>query len=189
METIKNSTKLMFCSSITTLILISSLFSTNLYSQDKSIIIITEKADQYEDIQYQSIEASQIINFSKLVRVYINRSSHVLIGDSPVALDNAGEAVKKILVDNIENKYGNLTPKSIVNAKLDLKLLVRKSVFTSKSDFKALMQFVNNTIWGLQKYYSNKVYGEEYPSLTQEQKDNINKLVPLHNYLAKDNEY
>ncbi len=173
------------------IIAVTILLSANLFGQD-TYITITNKGygpDQYENIQYQSIEVSQIIDFSKLVRVYINSSSIVLVDESPAAFDKTGETIKKVITTHIENKYGTLTPESIGAAKSDLKLLVRKSVFTDKADFKAFMQMIDNSIWGLQKHYSYEVYGVDYPSLSQEQKDNIKKLVPLNNYLAKDKEF
>ena len=105
----------------------------------------------------------------------------------PVAFDNTGETVKKILITNMENKYGTLNPETIVDAKNDFKILIRKSAFTNKDDYKTLMKKIDNTIWGLQKHYSYEVYGAEYKSLSQKQKNNINKLVPLQNFLAKDN--
>jgi|GEM_PF-1138740 len=168
---------------------IVTLFSSNLFAQDKDIII-TVKAlgpDQYSDIQYQSIEVSQIVDFSNLIRVFINKSSNVLIDKGPAAFDSTSDAIKKVLITHIENKYGELTPETIVNAKCDLKLLVRKSVYTNRDDYKAFMKMIDNAIWSLQSYYSISIYGIDFPSLTTTQKDNINKLIPLKNFLAKDN--
>ncbi len=46
---------------------------------------------------------------------------------------------------------------------------------------------INDAVRGLQNYYSIKVYCTSYPSLTKEQKDAVNRLVPLNDLLAKDN--
>ena len=170
-------------------LIIMLAFSLNISAQKQETIVtvIGRGADQYEDIQYRGIEVSQIIEFKNLVRVYINKASVVLIDNGPVAFDSTEVSIKKILISHVKEKYGNITPENINMARCDLKLLIRKSSYTKKEDHRLFMSMVNDAIWGLQKYYSNNVYGKSYPNLSQSQKDSINKLVPLMNLLAKDN--
>ena len=170
-------------------IIISLLFSISVSAQDQETIVtvIGRDACQYEDIQYRGIEVSQIVDFTNLIRVYINKSSIVLIDNGPVAFDSTGVSIRKILISYVYEKYGNITTENIDMASCDLKLLVRKSSFTKREDHRTFMSMVNESIWGLQKYYSNMVYNKEYPDLSQVQKDKINKLVPLKNLLAQDN--
>ena len=93
------------------------------------------------------------------------------------------------LLESINSNYGNLNSNTIINSGKSLKLLVKKSIYTSKADFKLIMEMINKTIWGLQDYYSNELYSINYALLKQQQKDKITNLIPLQNYLAKDNEY
>jgi hypothetical protein len=170
-------------------IIISIIFSINVSAQSQETIVTVTAigANHYEDIQYQGMEVNQIVDFSNLVRVYINKGSVVMVDNEPVAFDSTGVSIRKIFIADVESKFGNITIENIDKASCDLKLLVRKSAFTKRDDYHALMDMVNGAIWELQKYYSNNVYGKEYPELKQKQKDKINKLVPLKNLLAKDN--
>ncbi len=165
------------------------IFSINVSAQkQETIITVTAKgANHYEDIQYLGIKVNQIVDFSNLVRVYINKASVVMVDNNPVPFDSTGVSIRKIFIANVESKFGNITTENINIASCDLKLLVRKSSFTKREDYRAFMSLVNESIWGLQKYYSNEIYGEDYPELNQEQKNEINKLVPLKNLLAMDN--
>lgn len=160
-----------------------------LLSQEEQIFVTVVGNDpgQYDDITYRSIEINDNVDFSKLLRVYINKSSVVMVDLQPVAIDLVGETITKKLKDNVEHKTGKITPENIEVVSCTLQLLVRKSAFTNREDYRALMTMVNESIWGLQKYYSKEVYGKEYPELNQSQKDKVNNLVPLQNYLALDN--
>lgn len=173
-----------------TVIIISSTFlSKSLYCQNKIIAISAKADDKHENIQYRTINENEIINFSDLIRIYINKSSVTMVDMEVVRFDSIGNAVEKKLTYNIRNKYGDITSNTIVSSEQISPLLIKKSIYTSKNDFKLIMNMLNKTIWSLQDYYSSKLYSTNYNKLTQKQKDNINKLVPLQNYLAKDNEY
>ncbi len=161
-------------------------FSSSLFCQDITITCKANGEDHYENIQYSSIEVSQTLDPSKLIRVYINKSSVVMIDNSVDSFDKTGDIVFIKLKTNIEQNYGDLDTNSIVHAKDDLKILIRKSVLTSKADYKAMMEMVNESIWKLQQYISTKVYQLDYKSLSEEQQKNINKLVPLNNLLGED---
>jgi hypothetical protein len=188
MKTLKKFSKRLIARTMIVLTFIFVMISSALFSQEKEtvITIIAIGDGQYSDISYQSIKESQIVDFSNLLRVYINKASVVMVDNSPVAFDETGENIQKILETHVENKYGDITPETIGKAEGGMKLLVRKSVFTSKSDFKALMEMVNNSIWKLQQNFSNKIYNLDFNSLNPDQKDNIIKLVPIDNYLADD---
>lgn len=189
MPEITKKSKVMKPKIIFAMIIISMIFSINASAQKQQTIItvIGVEEDQYEDILYHGIEVNQIVDFSNLIRVYINKASVVMVDNNPVAFDKTAETIRTILITNVVNNHGNISADNIDNASCELKLLVRKSSFTKKEDYRAFMSMVNESVWGLQKYYSNKVYNKEYPSLTQNEKDRINKLVPLKNLLAKDN--
>lgn len=184
-----NNTKLSAMKKLITIVILI-VFIANPFTIHAQETIVTVKAqgpDQYENIQYKGIEVSQIIDFSNLIRVYINKASVILIDNGPVAFDSTEVSIKNILIADLNKKHGNITPENIDSARCDLKLLVRKSSYTKREDYRAFLSMINDAIWGLQKYYSNKVYARSYTSLTQEQKDSINRLVPLNNLLAKDN--
>ena len=168
------------------IIALITCFSCNIYSQDITATRIANGEGQYADIHYTSIEVSQIIDFSKLVKVYINKSSVILIEGNPASADEVGDIVFAKLKSNIEQKFGDLNEKTIVNSQTDLKILIRKSVFTNKEDYKVMMERVNESIWKFQQHISTKVYQVAYKSLSKEQQKNINKHVPLNNLLGED---
>ncbi len=162
---------------------------SELISQETQIVIsaMRKVGDQEEVITYQSIKESEIVDFSNLIRVYINKASVVVkVDDSLVLFNKTGDKIKRKLITNIENKYGKITPENIKNSKCDLVLLVRKSVFTNKSDFAALLEMINTTVFDLMEYYSQGVYKVDYDLLNTQQKSYIRNLVPLNNYLADD---
>lgn len=162
-------------------------FTSFSQSEDKIITVKSIEPNQYHSIQYQSIDINQNVDFSNLIRVYINKASIVMVDNKVVEFEKTGGIIKNLLLSNVKSKYGQLTIDNINESSCNLKLLIRKSIFTNKDDFKALMLMVDNTIWDLLKYYSNMVYEKEYSDLSTNQKNNINNLVPLHNFLAKDN--
>lgn len=167
------------------LIIVSSLATKG----QNSLVIIVKKADslnQFEDIQYSSISLNQTIDFDKLIRVYVNSKSKILVDHSISYMDDVGKIVYDKLKTNIETQTSPLTIKSAVSTQNDLKILIKKSVYTNKDDYKTILDMVNNAIWDLMKYSSNKVYGKEYKLLNTEERNNIKKLVPLKNYLAED---
>ncbi|MFK5856800.1 MAG: hypothetical protein QM503_11760 [Bacteroidota bacterium] len=191
MKKIMKLSKILLLCTISIVIINSTFLSEKIYCQER-IITITSKANgsgQFENIQYRTINESEIVDFNKLVRIYINKSSIVLVDMEVLPFDSTGSAVGKILEESIKSKYGDLNSNTVINPENKLSLLIKKSIYTSKDDFKLIMEMLNKTIWRLQNYYSNELYSANYDLLTQQQKDNINKLVPLQNYLAKDNEY
>lgn len=170
------------------LIVIVICSSLQLSAQDKQIIV-TRKADtinQIENIQYTSIQINQIIDFDKLIRVYINSSSKIMIDNSITKMENVSDIVYEKLKSNIDIQLTEWTHESTKNLSNDLKILFRKSVYTNKDDYKKIVKSVDNAIWDLMNYFSNKVYGKEYKLLKKEQRSNIKKLIPLENYLAED---
>ncbi len=170
-------------------ILVSIILSPHVSAQNQEIIVtaIGEGDHQYEDIQYRGINVNQLVDFSNLLRVYINKGSVVMVDNNPVNFDSTGVRIKKFLMANVIGKYGKINTENIDSASCELQLLIRKSSFTKSEDYRTFMSMVNESIWGLQRYYSNLVYNQEYPDLSQSQKDKINKLVPLINLLAQDN--
>jgi len=191
MKKIMNLSKILLLSTISIVIINSTFLSENVHCQE-TLITITSIADgpgEFENIQYRTITESEIVDFNKLVRIYINKSSIILVDMEVLPFDSTGSAVRKILMESIKSKYGNLNSNTIINPENKLSLLIKKSIYTSKDDFKLIMEMLNKTIRSLQNYYSKELYSTNYDLLTQQQKDNINKLVPLQNYLAKDNEY
>lgn len=162
-------------------------FTSNSQNKDIIITVMSTEHEEYHDIQYQSIKINQNVDFSYLIRVYINKSSVVMVDNKPIEFEKTGESIKNLLLSNAKNNFGQITPENISSSSCNLKILIRKSAFTKMDDFKVIMKMVNNTLWDLLKYYSNIVYNKEYQDLSQKQKDNIDKLVPLQNLLAKDN--
>jgi len=172
------------------IIIISTIFSINIVAQEQQLLVTVVggiEEGEYEDIQYRGIEVNQIVDFTNLIRVYINKSSVIMVNLEPVTLGKTKETIKDIFIADVDKNYGSLTKENIGMARCKLKLLVRKSTFTKRADYREFMKMVNGSVWELQKYYSNKVYNKEYPELTQYEKDKVNKLVPLKNLLAKDN--
>jgi len=155
----------------------------------EALIVATLRADtinQIEDIQYSSIQISQVIDFDKLIRVYINSGSIIMIDNSVTTIEKVGEIVYEKLKSNIDLQVNDWSHESLKNASNDLKILIRKSAFTNKDDYLAMLNMVNNALWDLMNYFSNKVYGKEYKLLNKEQRSNIKKLIPFKNYLAED---
>lgn len=173
--------------SLILLLTITALSSVKLWSQDITVIKIADTIDQLVDIQYSSIEISQVVDFDHLIRVYINSKSTILLDGSVAAFENIEKTIYDKLKANIDKQNADLTPESIVNTKNDLKILVRKSVYTSKDDFSTMLESVNNAIWSLMSFYCNEVYSTNYKTLTEQQQGYIRHLVPLENYLANDN--
>jgi len=172
--------------SIPILMLIMTLSSENLHAQDITMISIADTVNQHVDIQYSSIEISEVINFDKLIRVYINSNSIIMVDMEVASLDNVGTIVYETLKSNIEGQYGVVSSESTKNTHNDLKILIRKSVYTSKENYATMLDLVNNAIWDLQIYYCREIYNTDFKSLTKEQKSYINQLLPLENYLADD---
>lgn len=170
------------------LILLVTLSSIKLTAQE-TLIVATLRADtisQIEDIQYSSIQISQVIDFDKLIRVYINSGSIIMIDNSVTKMDHVGNIVYEKLKSNIDLQVNDWTHESLKNSSNDLKILIRKSAFTNKDDYRTMLDKVNNALWDLMNYFSNKVYGKEYKLLNTEQRSNIKKLIPFKNYLAED---
>jgi hypothetical protein len=177
----------------TSIIIIEDV-DTNIKLEEKptvTLIIITAMSDRnedFEDVQYSSIEMSEIIDFDKLLRVYINSNSIILLDMEPSSIDKVRGLIYEKLKANVENKIGEPTVSSIANYRNDLKILVRKSIYTNKDDYGTMLDMINNAIWDLHNYYANKTYSTDYKQLNNEQKINIKKLLPLKNFLANDKE-
>lgn len=174
---------------IITIIEINDTIKQKKDTPKQTLITITVKADTndgFENIQYMSIEMSDIIDFDKLLKVYINSNSIILLDKGPVSMDNVRTLVYDKLQANVENSIGTISQSTIADFECEMKILVRKSIYTNKEDYKAILDNVNNAIWDLHNYYSNAVYGQDYKSLNFEEKNTIKRLLPLKNFLAND---
>lgn len=174
------------------MILMLIFISYNMFSQEtskKQIITVSTTESASNTITYQNIDINQIVDFNNLLRVYINKSSVVMVDNNPIPFDITGEKIKNYIIKYIETNNSNLDSSTIETANSDLALLIRKSSFTSKEDYSSLMRMVTSSIFDVQNYLCTQVYDKPFASLNENQKLKINNLVPLVNFFAQDNTF
>ena len=123
------------------------------------------------------------------LRILMNKNSDLLINNEPVKLNMVSTYLKKIMDYDLSNKetsshYKKISGKYYENEMMSTsEIIITADRQTNEDNYSKLLNEVGNTIISIRNKYSKSIFNSQYATLNMDQKEDIDKLIPMNVFL------
>lgn len=141
-----------------------------------------------EKIELISISNEELpTNNSDYIILMINRKSTLLLnGKEKCTFDKINEKVYNSFQRKVSDAYKQLNSNSLIDMSPKIKFVVQKSTQTNQNDYNKMLDYLGESIFSLQEFYSNKLFGKSYNLLDSSDKDILKNLIQPRLYSLPD---
>jgi len=116
-------------------------------------------------------------NKADQVLIMMNSRSQLLINGERCTINNITDKVYSFYQKGIDKEFGKLNTEILERKTSEMKICIIKDIRTDKNDYKKMLNFVSIGIFKLQEFYSLNLYNKSFASLSNTEKEKVNKIV------------
>ncbi len=116
------------------------------------------------------------------IRVLMNRRSEIMIERIVVSFEDVEQRIIAMFNQKIEENMG-LKPEDFPeHTDFDIKIVVSKDIAADLTAYESLLDAISSALFKLRDMHSIRLYGGLYKTLTENEQESIDALVPLRIY-------
>jgi len=113
-----------------------------------------------------------VVYKNSVIQVLMNRSSEIMVAEEVLSLEKLEQKIISVYNSKIED------PKVTT----EIKIHVFKDIIADNNKYTQLLDVISSAIFKLREMHSIRLYGGLYDSLTANEKETIDSLIPLRIY-------